>query len=85
MRRFVAPALVMLPLLAGVPTEVATAAPLNAAPFGSLLGGPAGVTLVAYGCGAGWTRGPYGHCHSYSYLNHHYDYHPYYHHYYYHY
>jgi hypothetical protein len=30
------------------------------APFGGV---DAGVTLVAQGCGPGWYRGPYGHCH----------------------
>jgi len=41
---------------------LAAAAPSQAMPFA-----PAdeagGVTLVAYGCGAGFTRGPHGHCH----------------------
>jgi hypothetical protein len=39
------------------------AAPSQAMPFAPA--GEAGVsaTLVAYGCGAGFTRGPHGHCH----------------------
>jgi len=39
------------------------AAPANAMPFPPLGDGPSGVTPVAYGCGLGWTRGPYGRCH----------------------
>ena len=39
------------------------AAPANAMPFPLLGDAPSGVTLVAYGCGVGWTRGPYGRCH----------------------
>jgi hypothetical protein len=38
------------------------AAPVQAMPFAPLTGAP-GVTLAAYGCGPGWTRGPYGGCH----------------------
>jgi hypothetical protein len=38
-------------------------APANAMPFAALGEAPSGVTLVAYGCGPGWTRGPYGRCH----------------------
>jgi hypothetical protein len=36
--------------------------PANAMPFPSLNDGPSGVTPVAYGCGPGRTRGPYGGC-----------------------
>jgi hypothetical protein len=32
-------------------------------PFPALGAAPSGVTSVAYGCGPGWTRGPYGRCH----------------------
>jgi hypothetical protein len=39
------------------------AAPANAMPFPPLGDAPSGVTFVAFGCGPGWTRGPYGHCH----------------------
>ncbi len=54
----------------------------NAMPFPSLNDGPSGVTPVAYGCGPGWTRGPYGGCHpmgGYGYhpYAHAYGYHPY--------
>jgi hypothetical protein len=34
-----------------------------AMPIAPLNDGPPGLTLVAMGCGPGWTRGPYGHCH----------------------
>ncbi len=56
-------------------------APAEAMPFGSLHVAPPRVTLVAMGCGPGWTRGPYGHCHP---IGAYYGYHPYYHPYYYH-
>ena len=39
------------------------AAPAKAMPFAPLTDSPSGVTFVAMGCGPGWTRGPYGHCH----------------------
>jgi hypothetical protein len=39
------------------------AAPANAMPFPPLVDAPSDVTFVAYGCGPGWTRGPYGRCH----------------------
>jgi hypothetical protein len=39
------------------------AAPSQAMPFGPADEARVGVTLAAYGCGPGWTRGPYGHCH----------------------
>ena len=35
----------------------------NAMPFPPLSHGLSGVTPVAFGCGPGWTRGPYGGCH----------------------
>jgi hypothetical protein len=38
------------------------AIPASAMPFPSLNDGPSGVTPVAYGCGVGRTRGPYGGC-----------------------
>lgn len=38
------------------------AAPATAMPFASLNGVPSGMTPVAYGCGPGMTRGPYGRC-----------------------
>jgi hypothetical protein len=38
------------------------AVPASAMPFQSLNDGPSGVTLIAYGCGVGRTRGPYGGC-----------------------
>jgi hypothetical protein len=41
--------------LAALPAAAMPVAPLNAMPHC--------VTLVAWGCGPGWTRGPYGHCH----------------------
>ena len=36
----------------------------NAMPFPWLNDGPSGVTPIAYGCGPGFTRGPYGGCHA---------------------
>jgi hypothetical protein len=35
----------------------------DAIPFPTLSDGLSGVTPVAFGCGPGWTRGPYGGCH----------------------
>jgi hypothetical protein len=32
-------------------------------PFPSMSEAPSDTTLVAWGCGPGWTRGPWGHCH----------------------
>jgi hypothetical protein len=39
------------------------AVPASAMPFPSLNDEASGVTPVAFGCGPGWTRGPYGGCH----------------------
>ena len=39
------------------------AVPARAMPIAPLSGAPTSVTQVALGCGPGWTRGPYGHCH----------------------
>jgi hypothetical protein len=39
------------------------AAPSQAMPFAPAGQAGAGVTHVAYGCGPGFTRGAYGHCH----------------------
>ena len=47
---------------------LAAAAPSQAMPFGRADEAGANVTLVAYGCGAGFTRGPHGHCHPIGYL-----------------
>jgi hypothetical protein len=58
------------------------AAPAQAMPFAPLTDAP-GVTLAAYGCGPGWTRGPYGGCHPMGYgvgrpaYRYGYGYHPY--------
>jgi hypothetical protein len=38
------------------------AVPANAMPFPSLNDGHSDVTPIAFGCGVGWTRGPYGRC-----------------------
>jgi hypothetical protein len=38
-------------------------APAQAMPFAPAHEASAGVTLVAYGCGPGFSRGPYGGCH----------------------
>jgi hypothetical protein len=39
------------------------AVPATAMPIASLNDSSSGLTLAAWGCGPGWTRGPYGHCH----------------------
>lgn len=39
------------------------AVPATAMPIAPLTDAPSGVALVAWGCGPGWTRRPYGHCH----------------------
>ncbi len=41
---------------------LSAAAPSQAMPFAPAQEAGAGVTLVAYGCGPGFTRGAYGHC-----------------------
>ena len=57
---------------------LSAAAPVQAMPFAPLSDGPPSVSLVAYGCGPGWTRGPYGHCHPMGYAPRPvYGYHPY--------
>jgi hypothetical protein len=43
-------------------------APSQAMPFAPPQEAGAGLTLVAYGCGYGWTRGPYGRCHPMGYF-----------------
>jgi hypothetical protein len=55
------------------------AAPVSAMPFPPLSEATSSVTPVAYGCGPGWTRGPYGGCHP---IGGYYGYRPYYHRYY---
>jgi hypothetical protein len=47
---------------------LAAAAPSQAMPFAPADETGAGVTRVAYGCGPGFTRGPYGHCHPMGYV-----------------
>jgi hypothetical protein len=61
MKRFLAPALVMFPLLGGVPTEAATAAPNGHALLINQTEGRA-IVKVAEWCGAGNFRDGYGHC-----------------------
>src|SRR5260370_4697760 len=39
------------------------AVPARAMPIPSLPDAPTSITRVAMGCGPGFTRGPYGHCH----------------------
>jgi len=56
---------------------LAAAAPSQAMPFAPADHAGAGVTLAAYGCGPGWTRGPYGHCHPIGGPRPVYGYHPY--------
>jgi len=34
----------------------------NALPIAPIATDNAAIAKVAYGCGPGWTRGPYGHC-----------------------
>ncbi|HZZ60919.1 MAG TPA: hypothetical protein VFE63_07070 [Roseiarcus sp.] len=42
---------------------LSAAVPAQAMPFPPLTDAQSSVTLVAMGCGPGFTRGPYGHCH----------------------
>ena len=39
------------------------AIPANAMSIEPLPGASSSVTVVAFGCGPGWTRGSWGHCH----------------------
>jgi hypothetical protein len=39
------------------------AIPASAMPVAPPSDAPTSITQVAMGCGPGWTRGPYGHCH----------------------
>ncbi len=55
MRKMLLTSVIALLGLAAIPASAMPVAPLSDA--------PTSVTLVAMGCGAGWTRGPYGHCH----------------------
>lgn len=41
--------------LAAIPASAIQVAPLS--------GAPTSIIPLAMGCGPGWTRGPYGHCH----------------------
>jgi len=72
MRKALLTSAMMLLGLAAVPARAMPVAPLSVA--------PASVTSVAWGCGRGWTRGPYGHCHPMGYgaPGPYYGYHPYY-------
>jgi hypothetical protein len=47
---------------------LSAAVPSQAMPLASADEAGASVTLVAYGCVPGFTRGPYGHCHAMGYL-----------------
>ena len=40
-----------------------SAFPARSMPIGPPPVAQSAVTLAAWGCGYGWTRGPYGHCH----------------------
>ena len=60
-------------ILASTLALLGLAAPASAMPFPHLGEGSSDVALAAYGCGPGWTRGPYGGCHPIG------IYHPYYH------
>ena len=55
MQRVLLTSAIMLLGLAAVPATAMPVAPLS--------GSPTGITQVAWGCGPGWTRGPYGLCH----------------------
>jgi len=55
MRKALLTSAIMLLGLAAVPAVAIPVAPLS--------GSPTAVTQVAWGCGPGWTRGPYGRCH----------------------
>src|SRR5271165_4398481 len=68
MMRFVAPALVMFPLLGGVPTEAATAAPLGILEsYAQLIDQTEdrAIMQVSEWCGADKFRDEYGHCRNY--------------------
>jgi len=51
-------AVLVLAAAFGLAALSAQATPLPTAP----LGDDAAIVKIAYGCGPGWTRGPYGHC-----------------------
>jgi hypothetical protein len=55
MRKALLTSAIMLLGLAAVPAVAMPVAPLS--------GSPTSITQVAWGCGPGWTRGPYGRCH----------------------
>ena len=52
------PSALVLAAALGLASVSAEAMPFAAAPTG----GDAMIAKVAYGCGPGWTRGPYGRC-----------------------
>ena len=62
MRRFLAPALVMFPLLGGVPTVAATAATNGHALLINHQTETGAIVKVAEWCGNGNFRDEYGHC-----------------------
>ena len=66
MIRFLAPALVMFPLLGGVPMEAASAATIGHAPLINQTEDRA-IVKVAEMCGPGYFRDQYGHCRYYGY------------------
>jgi hypothetical protein len=55
MRKALLTSAIMLLSLAAIPAMAMPVAPLS--------GSPTGITQVRWGCGPGWTRGPYGRCH----------------------
>jgi hypothetical protein len=58
--KFLAPALLMFPLLGGIPTNAATAATND--PLGSLESHAPVIVQVAEWCGNGYFKDEYGHC-----------------------
>jgi hypothetical protein len=61
--RTIAAALIGIAALAGTVAESLTVVPAQAMPIAPLGDVNSGVTFVAQGCGPGFYRGPYGHCH----------------------
>jgi hypothetical protein len=64
--RFLTPALFMLPLLSGIPTQAAMAVTNGHAPLINQTQDGA-IVKVAEGCGTGYFRDEFGHCHYYGY------------------
>jgi hypothetical protein len=55
-------------LLGAAVVALGLAAPASAMPMSPVANSDSNITLAAYGCGVGWVRGPYGHCHRRGYV-----------------